>query len=66
MAGDERIVLITGATGHQGGATARELGGNGFKLRGMTRKPESDAARALAKLGVQIVKGDLNVDRSCR
>jgi uncharacterized protein YbjT (DUF2867 family) len=63
---EERIVLITGATGHQGGATARELVGKGFKLRGMTRKPEGEAAKALARLGIEIVKGDLNDETSLR
>ena len=57
---DERTVLITGATGHQGGAVARALKGKGFKLRAMTRKPGSDAAKALEKTGVEIVQGDLN------
>jgi uncharacterized protein YbjT (DUF2867 family) len=56
----ERIILVTGATGKQGGAVARALAGKGFKLRALTRKPDSDAARALAKTGVEIVKGDLD------
>jgi len=64
MATSDRIVLITGATGHQGGATARELAGKGFTLRCMTRKPESEAAKALAKIGAEIVKGDLNDEAS--
>lgn len=56
----ERTVLITGATGQQGGAVARELAGKGFALRAMTRKPDGDAAKALAKLGATVVKGDLD------
>lgn len=56
---NNRIVLITGATGKQGGAVARELVGKGFALRAMTRKPDSDAAKALASKGIEIVKGDL-------
>ena len=43
----ERTILITGATGKQGGAVIRALAGKGFRLRAMTRKIESDAARAL-------------------
>jgi uncharacterized protein YbjT (DUF2867 family) len=58
--GTERTVLITGATGKQGGAVARALKGKGFKQRAMTRKPESDAAKRLAAVGVEIVQGDLN------
>jgi uncharacterized protein YbjT (DUF2867 family) len=54
-----RTILITGATGHQGGATIRELAGQGFSLRAMTRKPSSEAARALAAAGVEVVRGDL-------
>jgi uncharacterized protein YbjT (DUF2867 family) len=56
----ERTILITGATGQQGGAVARALVGKGFRLRAMTRKPDGDAARALAALGVDIVTGDLD------
>jgi uncharacterized protein YbjT (DUF2867 family) len=62
---DDRIVLVTGATGKQGGATLRHLAkAGGFKLRGMTRNPTSDAARALADLGVELVKGDLEDNTS--
>jgi uncharacterized protein YbjT (DUF2867 family) len=60
----ERTVLITGVTGKQGGATARALQGKGFRLRGLTRRPHSDEARALRNLGIEIVEGDLNDDRS--
>ncbi len=56
----ERTILITGATGQQGGAVARALVGRGFRLRAMTRKPDGDAARALAALDVDIVTGDLD------
>lgn len=43
-----RTILISGATGQQGGAIARALIGKGFAIRALTRKPESDAAKALA------------------
>ncbi len=57
----DRIVLITGATGKQGGATLRHLAKQGgFKLRAMTRKPDSPAAKALASLGAEVVTGDLD------
>lgn len=54
------LIVVTGATGQQGGATARELLGAGHRIRAMTRKPEGDAARALAALGAEIVRGDLD------
>jgi len=57
---DARIVLITGATGKQGGAVTRHLAGKGFKIRAMTRKVDGDAAKALAAARVEVVKGDLN------
>ncbi len=57
---DTRIVLITGATGKQGGAVARHLAGKGFKIRAMTRKLDSVAAKALADAGADVVKGDLD------
>jgi len=55
-----KTILITGVTGHQGGAVARALQDKGFHLRGLTRKPESAQAAALARHGVDIVKGDLD------
>jgi uncharacterized protein YbjT (DUF2867 family) len=56
---EPRTILITGATGQQGGAVLRELAGKGFTLRAMTRKPDSDAAKAVAATNASIVKGDL-------
>lgn len=58
---DKRTILITGATGQQGGAVCRELAGKGFELRVMTRKPEGDAAKTLARMGVDVVRGDLDM-----
>ena len=58
---NEKTILITGATGKQGGATLRHLAKRGgFKLRAMTRKPDGDAAKALAALGAEVVAGDLD------
>jgi uncharacterized protein YbjT (DUF2867 family) len=62
----ERTILITGITGKQGGAVARTLKGSGFKLRGMTRKLESDQAKAFARDGVEMVAGDLDDESSLR
>src|SRR3954465_11647640 len=58
---NEKTILITGATGKQGGATLRHLAKRGgFKLRALTRKPDGDAAKALSALGAEVVAGDLN------
>jgi uncharacterized protein YbjT (DUF2867 family) len=51
-------VLVTGATGKQGGHLVRELLSRGHSVRALTRKPESPGAAALAKRGVTIVPGD--------
>src|SRR5246127_4860595 len=56
----DRTILITGATGHQGGAVAQALQSTGFHLRGLTRRPDSERATVLASHGVDVVKGDLD------
>jgi len=58
------LILITGATGQQGGATARELLSRGHKVRAMTRKPDGDAAQALKKLGAELIAGNLDDSKS--
>lgn len=52
-------VLVTGATGQQGGATARALLQKGHKVRALTRKASSAAAQALAQLGAELAEGAL-------
>lgn len=56
----EGVILVTGATGQQGGAIARELLARRREVRAMTRKPDSPAAQALAELGADVVQGDLD------
>lgn len=58
------IILITGATGNQGGAIARRLLSKGFRVRAMTRNPQGDKAIALARLGAQVVEGDFGDPKS--
>ena len=53
-------ILVTGSTGNQGGAVARQLLARGHKVRAMTRKPESGSAKALAALGAEVVQADLD------
>ena len=55
---NSRLVLVTGVTGQQGGSVARSLITKGHRVRGMTRNVESEAARAVATLGVDLVAGD--------
>jgi uncharacterized protein YbjT (DUF2867 family) len=58
--GDAKIVLVTGATGTQGGAVARNLLARGYAVRGLTRNPDSERAHAMTQLGVKMVKGDID------
>jgi uncharacterized protein YbjT (DUF2867 family) len=56
----KETVLVSGATGQQGGAVAGELLKHGYPVIAMTRNPKSEKARALAKAGAQIIHGDLD------
>ena len=61
---DRDIILVTGATGNQGGAIARQLLSKGYQVRAMTRNPESDKAKSLTRLGAQVVQGDFDDPQS--
>ena len=52
-------ILVTGATGKQGGGLARILIQRGHHVRAFTRTPESPAALALKTAGAEVVQGDL-------
>jgi len=54
-----RTILVSGATGQQGGAVARQLLERGFAVRALTRDGDKPAARELAERGAEIVEGDL-------
>lgn len=55
-----KTILVTGATGTQGGAVARELLKRGYSVRGLTRNPDSERARAMADMGAEMIKGDFD------
>ncbi|MFJ4831888.1 NmrA family NAD(P)-binding protein [Streptomyces sp. NPDC088747] len=52
-------VLVTGATGRQGGATARALLARGTAVRALVRDPSTPRARAVEELGARLIVGDL-------
>lgn len=57
----KKTVLVTGATGQQGGSVARHLLRSGqYNVRGMTRNINSEKAKALRAGGAEMVAGDLN------
>jgi uncharacterized protein YbjT (DUF2867 family) len=55
----DKTVLVTGATGRQGGAVVRHMLAEGWKLRALTRHPAGHEAQSLARQGVEVVQGDL-------
>jgi uncharacterized protein YbjT (DUF2867 family) len=63
-----RTVLVTGATGNQGGAVVDHLldADTDFEVLGLTRDASSDAAAALEDRGVEMVEGDLDDTDSLR
>lgn len=58
--GAKKTILVVGATGAQGGGVARHLLARGqFKVRCLTRHPDSEKADALRQAGAEIAQGDL-------
>jgi uncharacterized protein YbjT (DUF2867 family) len=55
-----RTILVSGATGLQGGAVLRHLRDKGFPVRALTRNSDQPQARAITGHGVEVVRGDLN------
>ena len=53
-------ILVTGATGKQGGATARRLLADGRPVRALVRDPAAPAAAELAAAGAELVRGDFD------
>jgi uncharacterized protein YbjT (DUF2867 family) len=62
----DKTILVTGITGQQGGVVARRLQADGWRVRGLTRDPDSDRARPFRELGVELVLGDLADEPSLR
>lgn len=60
------VIVVTGATGLQGGAVARHLLKEGWRVRGLTRNAASQRAQALAAGGVEVVQGDMEDAASLR
>ena len=56
----KRLVLVTGATGNQGGAVARALLAGGHRVRALTRNLDSPKARKLKDEGAELVSGDFD------
>jgi uncharacterized protein YbjT (DUF2867 family) len=60
---DKKTIVVLGATGAQGGGLARAIladPAGGFAARAVTRNPTSEKAKALAKLGAEVVSADVD------
>ena len=60
---EKKIIAVVGATGAQGGGLVRAIQRDPkspFRARAITRNPASDAAKALAALGAEVVKADVD------
>jgi uncharacterized protein YbjT (DUF2867 family) len=57
---NNKMIAVTGATGQQGGAVARKLLEEGWKVRALTRDLDKPAAQELKALGAEIVPGDMD------
>jgi uncharacterized protein YbjT (DUF2867 family) len=60
---DKKIIAVAGATGAQGGGLVRAImmdRSGEFTARAITRNVNSEKAKALAKLGAEVVAGDVD------
>jgi uncharacterized protein YbjT (DUF2867 family) len=60
----DKTILVTGATGRQGGAVTRHLLDAGWHVRVISRDPGAAKARPLRELGLELMRGDLTDARS--
>ena len=60
---EKKIIAVVGATGAQGGGVCRAIlqdVGGGYRVRALTRNAGSDKAKALEKLGAEVVEVDID------
>jgi uncharacterized protein YbjT (DUF2867 family) len=53
------IIAVAGATGRQGGAVVRHLLADGWRVRALTRMPDTDRGRRLKEFGAEVVGCDM-------
>jgi len=66
---DKKIIAVVGATGAQGSGLVRAIladPSGGFSARAITRDPNSEKARELARLGAEVVAGDVDDEGSLK
>jgi uncharacterized protein YbjT (DUF2867 family) len=60
---DKKIIAVVGATGAQGGGLVRAIlndPSGGFAARALTRDPNSERAKELARMGARVVQADID------
>ena len=60
---EKKIITIFGATGAQGGGLAHAIlndKNSEFSVRAVTRDPNTDKSKALASMGAELVRGDID------
>jgi uncharacterized protein YbjT (DUF2867 family) len=65
----KKVIVVFGATGAQGGGLARAIlndPNSEFSVRAVTRDPNSDKAKELAKMGAEVVTGDIDDKESMK
>lgn len=66
---ENKIIAVVGATGAQGGGLVRAIvndKGGGFKARALTRDVNSEKAKEVAKLGVEMVAANIDDPESLK
>lgn len=62
-----KVIAVIGATGNQGGSVASTfLQAPGWKVRAITRNPDSTKAQALKSQGAEVVQADLDDTQSLK
>lgn len=63
----KKLIVVTGATGNQGGSIARELLKTGeWHIRAVTRNAKGEKAQKLAAMGMEVVQASYDDEESVR
>src|SRR5213593_4271714 len=60
MSQSDKTILVSGATGRQGGALMKHLLKRQWRVRALTRNPGGRVAQELSQRGVEFVQGDMD------